>query len=132
MDKHMPQDTLSFLQRIQEYGLLGYAWILLVSFWAGTAKYLTSLDGKKPTLLGWFTETCVSGFVGIIAAMTCQYYQLDFLLTSAITGICAHNGTRSLYLIGQLLKKNTPIISQMIDEPTKVKIANRKGDENDS
>ena len=132
MDKHMPQDTLSFIQRLQEYGVLGYAWILLVSFWAGTAKYLTNLNGQKPTFLGWLTETCVSGFVGIIAAMTCQYYQLDFLLTSAITGICAHNGTRSLYLIGQLLKKNTPIISQMIDEPTKVKITNRKGDENDS
>lgn len=132
MDKNMPQDTLSFLQRINEYGLFGYAWILLVSFWAGTAKYLTSLNGKKPNFLGWFTETCVSGFVGIIAAMTCQYYQVDFLLTSAVTGICAHNGTRSLYLIGQLVKKNTPILNQMIDEPAKVKLANRKGDENDS
>lgn len=129
MDKHMPHDTLSFLQRIQEYGLLGYAWILLVSFWAGTAKYLTSLNGKKPTLLGWFTETCVSGFVGVIAAMTCQYYQLDFLLTSAITGICAHNGTRSLYLIGQILKKNTPIVSQFIEEPTKVKMVHRKNED---
>ena len=126
----MPQDTLSFLQRLQEYGVLGYGWILLVSFWAGTAKYLTSLDGKKPTFFGWLSETCVSGFVGIITAMTCQYYQLDFLLTSAITGICAHNGTRSLYLIGQLLKKNTPILSSLIEEPVKVKLANRKGDQN--
>jgi hypothetical protein len=64
--------------------------------------------------------------------MTCQYYQLDFLLTSAITGICAHNGTRSLYLIGQLLKKNTPILNQLAEEPAKAKLANRKGDENDS
>lgn len=133
MDKHMPQDTLSFLQRLQEYGILGYAWILLVSFWAGTAKYLTNLNGEKPTFLGWLTETCVSGFVGIVAAMTCQYYQLDFLLTSAITGICAHNGTRSLYLIGQLLKKNTPILNQLVEEPAKSnKRLARKSDENDS
>ena len=102
----MPQDTLSFIQRLQEYGVLGYLWILIISFWAGTAKYLVSLNGQKPTFLGWLSETCVSGFVGVIAAMTCQYYQLDFLLTSAITGICAHNGTRSLYLIGEILKKN--------------------------
>lgn len=128
MDSNMPQDTLSLIQRFQEYGVFGYGWILFVSFWAGTAKYLSSLDGKKPTFFGWLSETCVSGFVGIITAMTCQYYQLDFLLTSAITGICAHNGTRSLYLIGQLLKKNTPMISSLIQEPTKVKKLNRKGD----
>ena len=114
----MPQDTLSFLQRLQEYGILGYAWILLVSFWAGTAKYLTSLNGQKPNIFGWLSETCVSGFVGIIAAMTCQYYQLDFLLTSAITGICAHNGTRSLYLIGEILKKNTTSLNRIASEPS--------------
>lgn len=113
----MPQDTLSFLQRLQEYGILGYAWILLVSFWAGTAKYLTSLNGQKPTILGWLSETCVSGFVGIIAAMTCQYYELDFLLTAAITGICAHNGTRSLYLIGEILKKNQTTLNRIVSEP---------------
>lgn len=113
----MPIESLSFLQRLEEYGILGYAWILIVSFWAGTAKYLTSLNGKKPTLLGWLSETCVSGFVGIISAMTCQYYQLDFLLTSAITGVCAHNGTRSLYLIGQILKKNTASLDELATEP---------------
>lgn len=114
----MPQDTLSFLQRLQEYGILGYAWILLVSFWAGTAKYLTSLNGQKPTIFGWLSETCVSGFVGIIAAMTCQYYQMDFFLTAAITGICAHNGTRSLYIIGQLLKKNNSDLNRIVSEPS--------------
>lgn len=112
----MPVDSLSFIQRLQEYGVLGYTWILLVSFWAGTAKYLTNLNGEKPTFLGWLTETCVSGFVGIIAAMTCQYYELDFLLTAAITGICAHNGTRSLYLIGEILKKNQTAINRIVSE----------------
>ena len=114
----MPMDSLSFMQRLQEYGVLGYAWILLVSFWAGTAKYLTSLNGQKPTIFGWLSETCVSGFVGIIAAMTCQYYQMDFFLTAAITGICAHNGTRSLYIIGQLLKKNNSDINRIVSEPS--------------
>ena len=117
MEKNMPQDTLSFVQRLQEYGLLGYAWILFVSFWAGTAKYLTSLNGKPPTFFGWLSETCISGFVGVIAAMTCQYYQMDFFLTAAITGICAHNGTRSLYIIGQLLKKNNSELNQVVSEP---------------
>lgn len=112
--KLMPIDNLSFLQRLQEYGILGYTWLLFVSFWAGTVRYLTTLDGKKPTCIGMLTEAAVSGFVGIITAMTCQYYHLDFLLTSAITGIFAHNGTRSLYLIGKILKKN---IEEVINEP---------------
>lgn len=105
----MPHETMSFLQRLQEYGLLGYGWILLISFWAGTVRYLTSLKGRKPTICGWLTETCVSGFVGILTAMTCQHYGMDFLITSAVTGICAHNGTRSLYLVSELIKKNTSI-----------------------
>lgn len=101
----MPQESLTFIQRVQEFGLLGYAWILILSLWAGTAKYLSSLNGKNPTFWGWMSDTVVSGFVGIMAAMTCQYYQVDFLITSAITGIAAHNGTRSLYLIGEVIKK---------------------------
>ena len=111
-------DSLSFIQRLQDYGIVGYAWILLVSFWAGTAKYLTSLNGQKSTFFGWLSETCVSGFVGVIAAMTCQYYHMDFFLTAAITGICAHNGTRSLYLIGEILKKNTTSLNRIANEPS--------------
>lgn len=131
----MPSDTLSFIQRIQEYGVLGYAWILVVSIWAGTAKYLSTLDGKKPTFWGWFAETIVSGFVGVITAMTCQYYQLDFLLTSAITGICAHNGTRSIYLIGEILKKNQIVISRTVSEPPVnnfARLAKKKEQDDDS
>lgn len=128
----MPNDTLSFIQRLQEYGVLGYLWILIVSFWAGTARYLTSLNGKKPTFFGWLSETCVSGFVGIIAAMTCQYYELDFLLTAAITGICAHNGTISLYLIGEILKKNQTNFNRIISEPPVVNSARMARKEQDN
>lgn len=132
MDNKMPNETLSFLQKLQEYGVLGYLWLLLLSFWAGTAKYLSSLNGDKPTFLGWLSETCVSGFVGVVAAMTCQYYQLDFMLTSAITGICAHNGTRSLYLIGELLKKNSPTLNVTAEIQPKANLRlSRKRGKND-
>ena len=137
MDQNsMPQDSLSFLQRLHEYGVLGYLWLLFVSMWAGTAKYLTSLNGRKPTFLGWLSETVVSGFVGIISAMTCHYYGFDFLLTSAITGICAHNGTRSLYLIGELLKKGSnaqaaKLVEQPIATQPRLNSGERK-DENDT
>lgn len=103
----MPNETLGFMQRLQEYGGLGYTWILIISAWAGTVRYLTSLQGRKPKMFEWLTETIVSGFVGVITAMICQYYRVDYLLTAAITGVAAHNGTRSLYLISELIKKNT-------------------------
>jgi hypothetical protein len=114
VENKMPQDPITFLQRLQEDGFLNYFWILILSFWAGTARYLTSLNGEKPSFIGWVTETCVSGFVGVIAALTCQYFKMDFLIIAAITGICAHNGTRTLYLIGKILKKQNPIINQLI------------------
>lgn len=106
-NKPMPKDTVELLQRIQENGILNYLILFMISMWAGVVKYLSSLDGKKPTFLGLLTDVSISGFVGVITALTCQYYELDFLLTAAITGISAHNGTRSLYLIGNFLKKNT-------------------------
>lgn len=104
----MPNDTLSFLERVQEYGLFGYLWLLIISMWAGTARYLSGLNGEKPSFWGWLTENVISGFAGILAAMLCQYYRMDFLLTAAITGIAAHNSTRALYIIGQVVKKNFP------------------------
>jgi len=110
MDKNMPQDHFNFLQRLQEHGLLGYIWILLISFWGGTVKYLNSLKkNEKPKLLGLLIDNVTSGFVGIITALVCKYYSLDELLTYAIIGIMAHNGTRSLYLIGNFLKKHHSI-----------------------
>ena len=117
MDKRMPQDSLSFLQRLEEYGIHGYAWMVFLASWGGVVRYLTTLKGNKPTFAGIATELFVSGFVGVIVGMTCQYYQLDFLLASAITGICGHNGTRSLYLISNLIQKKTPIPIFEVNNP---------------
>ena len=98
----MPQETLTFMARLQEYGAWGYAWIFVISVWAGTVRYLTTLNGERPTRFKWFTETLVSGFVGVLTAMICQYYQVDFLLTSALTGIAAHNGVSTLKIITRI------------------------------
>lgn len=117
MDRKMPQDTLSFLQRLQEYGLWGYAWLLFISLLGGTVRYLTSASGTPFSIKAWIKELVISGFVGVITIMICQYYQLDFMLTGAITGIASHNGTRSIYLIAEIIKKKMTIIEEL--EPTK-------------
>lgn len=126
----MPHETLSFMQRLQEYGLLGYAWILLIAFWGGTVRYLTAVkNGEKPSFFGWITETIVSGFVGVIAAMVCQYFEIDFLLTAAITGIAAHNGARSLYIIAEIIKKNTSVVGDISGKPERSIMARRNDNE---
>ncbi len=126
----MPSDTLSFLQRLQEYGIIQYAIMIAMGFWAGTVKYLMSLNGHRGKIKDWLIESFVCMFVGVITFMVGESYIESQTMLIAISTLSAHNGTRSLYLIGQILKKNTPILNQMIDEPTKVKLANRKGDQN--
>jgi ABC-type uncharacterized transport system permease subunit len=103
----MPGDSLNFIQRINEYGVWSYLIFLVISCWAGTVRFLLDVkQGKKPSFLNWIIETCVSGFVGLIFAIACQYYSVDILLTGVIVGIAAHNGTRSLYFLSNFIKKN--------------------------
>lgn len=104
---------LEVIQKAQEFGLTGYGWLLFISFWAGAVRYLSSLNGKKPTLSGWLIESCVSGFVGMITALVCQYFALDFILTSALAGICAHTGTRSLYLVSEIISSKGSFVAAM-------------------
>lgn len=78
-------------------------------------KYLNSLNGGKPTLSGWMIGTLTSGFVGVMAALVCKYYQVDSILMYAITGIAAHHGAQSIYVISDILK-NHPQASQVVTE----------------
>jgi len=103
----MPQDSLTFLQKIQENGLIGYIWIAFIALLGGTVRYVESVrKGEKPGLMRWFSELIISGFVGLITALVCKYFQVDPYLTYAIVGMAAHKGTTSLYFIENILKKN--------------------------
>lgn len=127
MRQNMPADNLSFLQRLAEYGLLGYAWLIVISIWGGTVRYITDVKrGDKPSFMSWLYEAIISAFVGIITAMLCQYYHLDFLLTSAITGMAAHNGTRTLYVIAEVLKKKAQVNLSYEAAPAPKEILNSK------
>ena len=106
MSDKMPHDKLGLMERLFEYGVFGYVWLILISIWGGTVRYIIEIrNGKRPSFMSWVYEAVISGFVGVITAMICQYYVLDFLITSAITGIAAHNGTRTLYVLTEIIKK---------------------------
>lgn len=98
----MPDGFFSYIVSL----LQSQYWVFfVVSIWAGTVRYLTELKGERFSFAGWMIEACVSGFVGIMTALICNYYTLPLTLTAAITGISAHNGTRSLYFITEAFKK---------------------------
>lgn len=103
----MPSEHLSFIQRLNEYGVWSYFMFFFIACWAGTVRFFIGVkNGNRPTFINWIVETTTSGFVGLICALACQYYEIDILLTGVIVGIAAHNGTRSLYLLTNVIKKN--------------------------
>ena len=95
----MPNDSLNFIQKLQEYGLINYLCLFGLSMWAATVKYIESLKGEKFSILDWFSEIIVCSFVGMLAAMGCKYFELDFYSTAVIVSLAAHKGTRSIYMI---------------------------------
>lgn len=103
----MPQEVLTMLQKLHENGILNWLVLLVISAWAGAVRYLSNLNGRKLVVAELFVEVFTSGFVGLIAGLVCAYYQTPASLSYAIAGIAAHYGTRSLYIIGEFIKRNS-------------------------
>lgn len=104
-DKVMPQDSISVFKQAIDMGVLNFLTLVFISIWAGMVRYFSQLKGKAPTFWGIALESFISGFVGVITALACASFELDFYLTAAVVGISAHNGTRSLTLIGEVITK---------------------------
>lgn len=104
----MPGDSLNFLQKLSEQGVWNFFIILVLSGWAGTVRWLLNVKGgEKPTVIGWFIETFVSAFVGLLVAFACASYEVGFYMSAVIIAVAAHNGTRTLYLLTSIVKKST-------------------------
>jgi hypothetical protein len=122
MENNMPQDNLSFIQRLAENGIFGYLWLLFISLWGGTVSYIEDVrKGAMPTFINWLYKACTSGFVGVITAMICQYYKLDSNLTAALTGVASYNGTQTLVFIIEAIKKNSSVITFPVEQCYKSK-----------
>lgn len=113
----MPNDTISFVAKLTEHGVVGFVWILLLAIWGGTASYITKLKnghikGSVAELLG---EWLISGFAGVMAAFICQAYHLDFYFTAAAAGISGHMGGRGIALIEAFIRKKFHGVSHPIE-----------------
>lgn len=103
----MPQEKLTTLEHLLEEGVLGYIWVLFISVWAGTVRYIAAAKNGEPTSFKlWLGEACTSAFVGVVTSSLCQYYKLDEQLSAAIVGIAAYYGTKTLTIMLEIGRKN--------------------------
>ncbi|SRR5258708_14267553 len=73
--------------------------MVLLAIWGGVTSYLRK---KKNTGVNAFIpielieHLTVSGFTGVIVALLCKYYNLDFYISAAIVGMSGHMGSKVL------------------------------------
>lgn len=92
-------DAPSVLIKIGD--MLGYAWMLLLAIWGGTASYISRIRKTKSpfSVIELIGEWTISGFAGVVTALVCYRFQFDFYATSAAVGIAGHMGGRAIGML---------------------------------
>jgi len=85
---------------------LGFAWLVFMSIWGGTASYIERVRKKDTpfSIIELVGEWVICGFSGIITAYLCVDANLTFYETAALTGIAGHLGGRGLFVIENYIK----------------------------
>lgn len=80
------------------YELLTYAWVILLSSWAGMSGYLRKikLGYTRFSISELVGDVCISGFVGIVTFFLCESSKISPALSAALIGISAHMGSRAI------------------------------------
>ena len=90
------------------YGIVTYIWVIVLSVWGGTAHTIRKVrQGVLPrfSISEWIGDIVISGFLGVITFWLCEYAELNPLLTAAVVGISAHQGTRGIMAIEKYIAK---------------------------
>lgn len=91
------------------YGVLTYAWVLLLSAWGGTVRFIRKVKAgemcRKQAVLAFIAEILTSGFAGVITFYACEVTELSPLKTAIFVGIAGHMGARALEPLEALYKK---------------------------
>jgi hypothetical protein len=94
------------------YGILTYLWVLILSIWGGTAHTIRKVRAgaiDRFSLSEWIGDCVISGFLGVITFWLCEYGELNQLLTAAIVGISAHQGTRGIMVLEKYIAQKIGI-----------------------
>ena len=92
----------------QNYSFITYLWVFAMAMFGGVAHNVKKL--KNGTLARFsFSELLgdliISGFLGVVTFFLCEYAGLDRMLTAALIGMSAHQGTRGIYFIEEIIAK---------------------------
>ena len=92
----------------QNYSLITYVWVIGMAMLGGVANNVKKLkDGtlKRFSFSELLGDLIISGFLGIVTFFLCEYAGLDRMLSAALVGMSAHQGTRGIYFIEELIAR---------------------------
>ena len=90
----------------EKYEWITYAWVILISFWGGVARYMervSLMPDLKISITGLIGDVVISGFVGLVTFFICEAWKVDRMMSAALIGISAHMGSRGLFLFEKLV-----------------------------
>ena len=108
--KYMPNDHFNLLKDIPANGISGFLAAVVMSIWAGSVNYISSLNGKKFKIIDWLLTTITCCFVGIVTGLICKYFKLDPYLSLSVVSVFAYRGTQALETLWQIIKKNVSVL----------------------
>lgn len=101
-----------------DYTILQYLFVAILGALGGLIARLQIIMGIgvhcwKCAIGRIISDSCTSGFCGILAFWACESINMKPLLTAVIIGITGHMGSRALFLVEKLISER--IKSEKID-----------------
>lgn len=93
---------------------LTYAWVVILSAWGGTVKFLNNLRESRRTrkeavsefIIGLITNT----FVGVLTFYVCQAMAMDMLWSAVAISVNGYMGVKAIELFHESLQSKFPEI----------------------
>lgn len=93
------------------YGLLTYAWVLALSAWGGTVRFIRKVKAGDMSLKQAATTLCgeivTSAFAGVVTFYACEAQEVAPLMTAVLVSVAGHMGGRAIEPLEALYKRWT-------------------------
>ena len=90
------------MQHPPEVPIGTYGWVIILSWWGATARYLQAIKAKGCHAFSWWVlaaELTTSGLVGLVVFYLADWQGLDPRLMAALIAISGHFSTRAIFVI---------------------------------
>lgn len=87
-----------------------WAWVVLLSGLGGLVSFIQKLKSgaiKRFSFGELVGEMVIAFFVGILTFLFCEWGGFPRILTAGLVGLCAHMGSRALFVAETLLSRKT-------------------------